>query len=210
VQFVLEAARRKEHSLYITLEEGPEQLLRGAESLGLPLREAVNDGWVEILFLPREHLHAPRFLSMVEDRIHGRKPSRLVLDSASDIEILGFISEELRRLLYGLVLRLRSLGVTSLFTVESRSLFLSDTISERGLSPLADNILMLRYAQEEGGLVPKLTVVKTRGSDHNRASHPITIAQGGLRLDGQSEGASPPSKKPVKKRPSLLKRGRRK
>ncbi|HEX8441683.1 ATPase domain-containing protein [Archangium sp.] len=210
VQFVLEAARREERALYISLEEGPHQLLRGAESLGLPLREAVNDGWVEILFLPREHLHAPRFLSMVEDRIHDRKPSRLVLDSASDIEILGFVSEELRRLLYGLVLRLRSLGVTSLFTVESRSLFLSDTLSERGLSPLADNILMLRYAQEEGRLVPELTVVKTRGSDHDRASHRITMARGGLRLDGQSESASPPSKKPVKKRRPAPKRGRRK
>jgi circadian clock protein KaiC len=187
LQFVLEAARRKERSLYISLEEGPDQLLQGAESLGLPLREAVNEGWVEILFLPREHLHAARFLSMMEDRIHGREPSRLVLDSASDIEVLGFVSEELRRLLYGLVLRLRSLRVTSLFTVEARSLFLSDTISERGLSPLADNILMLRYAQEEDRLVPTLTVVKTRGSEHDRATHRISMAEGGLRLDGQSE-----------------------
>ncbi|EPX64023.1 hypothetical protein D187_005156 [Cystobacter fuscus DSM 2262] len=191
IQFVLEAARSQKRALYITLEEGPHQLVRGAESLGLPLGEAVKAGEVEILYLPREHLHASRFLSMVEQKIHELRPTRLVLDSASDIEVLGFISEELRRLLYGLVLRLRTLGVTSLFTVEARSLFVSDTISERGLSPLADNIFMLRYLQDDGGLMPVLTVVKTRGSAHVRSSHRILIEQGGFKLGGQIETPVP-------------------
>jgi circadian clock protein KaiC len=134
----------------------------------------------------------------------------VVLDSASDIEVLGLVSEELRMLLYGLVIRLRTLGVTSFFTLEARSLFLSDIISERGLSPLADNILMFRYVQEEGRLVPMLTVVKTRGSDHDRASHRISIGEGGMRLGG-APGAEPPSSKGAKKkRPASSKRGRRK
>ncbi|ATB44391.1 hypothetical protein CYFUS_009878 [Cystobacter fuscus] len=193
VQFVLEAARHQERALYITLEEGTHQLIQDAESLGLPLGEAVSTGKVEILYLPREHLHASRFLSMVEQKIQELRPTRLVLDSASDIEVLGFISEELRRLLYGLVLRLRTLGVTSLFTVEARSLFITDTLSERGLSPLADNIFMLRYLQEGAGLVPVLTVVKTRGSDHVRSSHRILFEQGGLKLGGQFEAPTPSS-----------------
>ncbi|WNG31232.1 AAA family ATPase [Cystobacter fuscus] len=200
IQFVLEAARSQERALYITLEEGPHQLILGAESLGLPLREAVTTGKVDILYLPREHLHASRFLSMVEQKIHDLRPTRLVLDSASDIEVLGFISEELRRLLYGLVLRLRTLGVTSLFTVEARSLFVSDTISERGLSPLADNIFMLRYLQDEAGLVPVLTVVKTRGSAHVRASHRILIEQGGFKLGDQIETPVPFSGQQKRKR----------
>ncbi|MFY0582421.1 ATPase domain-containing protein [Cystobacter fuscus] len=200
IQFVLEAARRQERALYITLEEGPHQLILGAASLGLPLREAVQDGRVEILYLPREHLHASRFLSMVEQKIHELQPTRLVLDSASDIEVLGFISEELRRLLYGLVLRLRTLGVTCLFTVEARSLFIADTISERGLSPLADNIFMLRYLQDEGGLMPVLTVVKTRSSTHVRSSHRILIEQGGFTLGGQIETPVPFSGQKKRKR----------
>ncbi|MFL5356858.1 ATPase domain-containing protein [Archangium sp.] len=210
LQFVLEAARQGERALYIGLEEGPSQFLQGAEALGLPLREALEAGTVEFLFLPREQLHAARFLSIVEEKIASFQPSRVVLDSASDIEIRGMISEELRLLLYGLVIRLRGLGVTSLFTLESRSLFLSDTISERGLSPLADNILMFRYAQEEGRLVPMLTVVKTRGSIHDRATHRFSIGEGGLLLPGSPPGAaSPPSRKqPGKKRSPASKRGR--
>ncbi|MBM7118873.1 AAA family ATPase [Archangium primigenium] len=190
MQFVLEAARRQERALYITLEEHPAQLIQGARSLGLPLQEALDAGWVEFLYLPREHMHAARFLSLVEETIRRGRPTRLVLDSASDIEVLGFISDELRRLLHSLVLRLRGLGVTSLFTLEARSLFVSDIISERGLSPLADNILMLRYAQQEGVLVPVLTVVKTRGSAHDRASHCLSIGEGGVTLTGRFEEES--------------------
>jgi circadian clock protein KaiC len=211
MQFAVEAARHKERALYITLEEGPTQLLQTAEELGLPLQKAIDAGKVEILYLPRAQLQATRFLSLVKDKIQEFKPDRLVLDSASDVEILGLVSQELRLLLYSLVVRLRGLGVTSLFTLEARSLFLADVISERGLSPLADNILMLRYAQEAGSLVPLLTVVKTRGSAHDPSTHRLTMGKGGLRLGSRFEAESPPIlEEPKKKRRLSLKRKRSK
>ena len=114
-------------------------------------------------------------------------------------------------MLYALVIRLRTLGVTSLFTLEARSLFLTDSISERGLSPLADNIFMFRYAQEEGLLVPMLTVVKTRGSVHDSGSHRLILGKGGLRLGGKGGDAAPASRGgPKPQRRPAAKRGRRK
>jgi circadian clock protein KaiC len=211
LHFVIAAVRAKERALYITLEEGPEQLLATAETLGLPLRKALEAGSVEILYLPREQMHATRFLSQVKDKLRELEPARVVLDSATDIELMGVVSQELKLLLYSLVVRLRSMKVTSLFTIEARSLFLADVISERGLSPLADNILMFRYVQEEGQFVPLLTVVKTRGSAHSRATYRALIDQGGLRLGSQFEGEPPPIlEEPKKKRRLGLKRKRRK
>jgi circadian clock protein KaiC len=210
LQFVLEAARLQEHALYISLEEGPRQILQNAEALGLPLREALEAGWVEILYLPREYLHPARFLSLMEDKVRSRGPTRVVLDSASDIEMRGLVSEDLRQLLYSLVVRLRTLGVTSLFTIEARALVLSGTVSEQGLSPLADNILLLRYDQAAGVLVPLLTVVKTRGSAHDRASHRITLGAGGLRLGGQLQKAAPSTtEEPGKKRRGVERKRKR-
>ena len=55
-------------------------------------------------------------------------------------------------------------------------------MTELGLSPIADNLLMLRYKDEAGRLSPVLTIVKTRGSDHDRGTHPVTVAQGGMRV----------------------------
>jgi circadian clock protein KaiC len=210
LQFALAAAPLKERALYITLEEGPGQLIQSAEALGLPVHEALEAGRLEILYLSREHLHAARFLSVVEDRLRSVQPTRVVLDSASDIEVHGLVSEELRQLLYGLVIRLRTLGVTSLFTLEARSLYFGDTLSERGLSPLADNVLMVRYGLEEGLLVPMLRVVKTRGSGHDQASHRVSVGKGGLRLGGGPEAALPPSKPGAKKKRGLGLKRRRK
>jgi len=210
MQFALEAAGGQERALYITLEEGPSQLFQNAAELGLPVREAVDTGRLEILYLPREYLHAARFLSVVEDRLREVQPSRVVLDSASDIETHGLVTEQLRQLLYALVVRLRTMGVTSLCTLEARSLYFSDTLGAHGLAPLADNILMARYEPVEGLLVPMLRVVKTRGSGHDEALHRITVGQGGMRLGSGTEPAPPPSKGAAKKKSRLFKRGRRK
>lgn len=46
----------------------------------------------------------------------------------------------------------------------------TDIITDHGLSPVADNIFMLRYAKTAGELRPSLAVVKTRGSAHEGAS----------------------------------------
>ena len=47
-----------------------------------------------------------------------------------------------RPLLYAMAARLKTFGVTSLVTLESDSLYSTDTASERGYSPVVDNILL--------------------------------------------------------------------
>jgi circadian clock protein KaiC len=92
------------------------------------------------------------------------------------------VSRDLRELLYALAMRFKSHGVTSMFTLESSSLFSTDAISERGYSPIADNIVMLRYQLTAGELRPTLTVVKTRGSAHDFGTYAYSIARGGIRI----------------------------
>ena len=41
---------------------------------------------------------------------------------------------------------------------------------------------MLRYKEAEGRLTPTLTIVKTRGSDHDRGTYAIGVAEGGMRI----------------------------
>lgn len=54
MQFILEGVRNDERGLYVTLEEGPEQLLASADALQLPLRAAVAEGRAEILYVSRD------------------------------------------------------------------------------------------------------------------------------------------------------------
>jgi len=192
LQFLLEGAARREPGLYVTLEEGPEQLLAGAEALGLPLRAAVDAGLVQILYVSREHLRAGQFLTVLADRLKALQASRVVLDAATQMLTAQMTIDELRHVLYKLVVRFKTLGITSVLTLEVPFLFSTERVTELGLSPIADNLLMLRYKETKGKLAPTLTIVKTRGSDHDRGTYAVAIAKGGMRIEPFAGGSAAP------------------
>jgi circadian clock protein KaiC len=201
VQFLLEGARKGKPGLYVTLEEGPEQLLASAEALGLPLRAMVDRGLVQILYVSRDNIRAGQFLTVLADRLLALKASRVVLDAATQMLTEQMPIDEFRHVLYKLVVRFKTLGITSVVTLESPSLYSTERVTEQTLSPIADNLLMLRYQEVGGRLAPTLTIVKTRGSAHDRGTHAITVAKGGLRVGRRRpEGKKPPRKKRVRSR----------
>lgn len=193
LQFVFEGARQKEPSLYIALEEGPGQILKTAEGLGMPHEDAVSAGLVEVIYLSRQHVRTSQLLAILDDKIRRQKTRRLVLDSVNRLAVVGAAGEELQQQLYALIMRFKARGVTSVLTLESGSLYATDTITEHAYSPVADNILMLRYVKEAGETRPTLSVVKTRGSEHDWGTHYLSIAKGGVRVGEPVSGADAPS-----------------
>ncbi|HET6628648.1 MAG TPA: ATPase domain-containing protein [Woeseiaceae bacterium] len=191
MQFIVEGARHGEPGLFVALEEGPAQIVRTADALGLPLEKAVDDGVVEILYLPRERVRPSQLLSLLADRVEALEARRFVLDSVSHLANEGLSDEELRQLLYALSVRFKSLGVTTLFTLESTSMYSSERITERRFSPLADNLVAMRYARLPGEIRPLLTIAKTRGSEHDFGLYYFSVGQGGVRIEERAEGPKP-------------------
>lgn len=186
MQFIAEGARLGQPGLYITLEEGAAQIRRAAEDLGL----AFDAPGVDVLYLAREHVQANQYLAILADRIAATGARRVVLDGASQITTDASDPDELRRLLFTLVMRFKTLGVTTLVTLESKSLYATDQITDHGFSPIADNIIVLRYARVENERRPTISVVKSRGSAHDRSTHEYTIAAGGIHV-GENAPTSP-------------------
>jgi len=147
--------------------------------VALPLREAVGTGLAEIVHLPHEHVRANQFLAVLTDKVRSRGVRRLVLDSASHI---AATSDELEQILYGLAARFKTLGVTSVITLESPAMYSTDSVPGGGFSPVADNVIMLRYAHVAGANHPSVAVVKTRGSEHDRGTYFFEIGKGGVRI----------------------------
>lgn len=181
-QFILEGARRREPGLVVALEEGPQQILKDADSLGLPLREFISRGTVEILHLSRDQVEPTQLLARLTQAVKGLKAKRLVLDSVTNLMTAGMDDSSVRELLYGLASNLKGLGVTSLFLMESGRPSTLESLTARCFSPIADNLLLLRYVSVKYELQTCLTVVKTRGSWHDRGTYVLTIGRGGLRV----------------------------
>ncbi len=181
LQFIVEGARRQEPGLYVALEEGPAQLLQTAEGLGLSLQEASARGLIELVYLSSEYVRASQFLTLLDDKIRTQRTRRLVIDSIS--HMARHDQHAFGQLLYAMVMRFKASGVTSLLTLESDSMLSTDRVTERGYSPVADNILMLRYAREASLTQQTISVVKTRGSEHDWGTHRFTTGPGGVRIE---------------------------
>jgi circadian clock protein KaiC len=183
LQFLLAGVERGEAGLYVSLEEGPAQLIASATTMGLRLGDAVERGLIDILFVSRENLRIGQFLAVLADKLARSKATRVVIDAITHMVSERFGLDELRHVLYKLAVRFKALEVTSLFTLEAASLYSAELVTERNLSPIADNLLMLRYRETAGRMLSVLTVVKTRGSDHDRAMHGLSIGRGGVRVE---------------------------
>ncbi len=182
LQFLLEGASRGESGIMFSVEEGPPQMLASADSLGLPLRRHVEEGTVEIVYLPREHTRAAQFLSLVGDAVARHHARRVVLDSVTQLVWGSGKYTPERDVLARLVSRFKQLGATSLLTLEVHPVGVAEEVTRRGLSAISDNLFTLHYVESAGALQPTLTVLKTRGSAHDRGSYALHFEPGGLRL----------------------------
>lgn len=182
LQFILEGARQQEPGVFVSLEESEEQVRRIAASLDLPLETALDNGAVELICLGGERVRPNQVLAMLTDRIRAKQAQRLVVDGASHFLNERLEPAEHRRLIDGLVARFKGLGVTGILTFEANTLQASGTVTDRGVSPIADNLVMLRYRETGEGLRPTVTVVKTRGSAHDFRTHDLAMGMGGIRL----------------------------
>ena len=192
LQFALAASSHRSKSLFISFEETLEQVLHGAAGFGLPLRKALADGVIEFAYLPRPQVRAEQLITILTEHLSRLRAKRVVLDGVNHLAHEGVPHVELERLLYALANRFKLVGVTSLLTLESSALFSMEAATERDLSATADNLLLLRYARSTEALEPRLTIVKTRGSAHDRGSHPVRLGHGGLQISGSKT----PSPKP--------------
>ena len=205
LQFILEGARRNEPGLIFALEESPAQLEAIAEALDMPLRKLIEAGLVEIVYLSRDRVRAAQFLAVLTDKIHTLKARRALLDGVPHVARKTAGADDLRQLLNKLVARFKLLDVTSVLTAESSSLYFESGFIEHEFSPVADNLLMLRYVPIEGELTPALRIVKTRGSAHNRGTHSVHLGKGGCRIAPgplKSDPVRPPGAKASRARTS--------
>jgi circadian clock protein KaiC len=201
LQFVLEGAKRREPGLIFALEESPKQLEAIAEALELPLRKWIEKGLVEVVYLSHERARTAQFLAILSDKIRSLKARRALLDGMTHVAHESAAPDDSRQLLNKLVARFKLLDVTSVLTAESSSLYFGDDIVEHEFSPLADNLLMLRYVPVDGELAPAIRIVKTRGSAHDRGTHFLHLGKGGGRITRDPPDSPAPKSSRTKQRP---------
>ncbi len=188
LQFLLEGARQGEPVLYVTLSETAEELYEVAESHGWSL-EGVNllelDSLAERLQDDSEYtVYHPADVELgettkrIRQEIERIRPTRVALDSVSELKILSQTNARYRREILGFKQFFVGKGCTVLI-LDDRT----GQDDEQQLQSIAHGVIrMQRETREYGVTRRQLHIVKMRAVRFQDGLHDFVIRTGGLEV----------------------------
>lgn len=186
MQFLVEGARAGESVVYITLAETAAELTSVAESHGwsmegihvhevLPSENLLKPEAQYTMFHPSE-VEMGTTTQMILAAIEQRKPSRVVLDSLSELQLLADSPLRYRR---------QVLALKQFFATRACTVMLLDDRTAAGIDlqvrSIAHGVITLEQSvQEYGAERRRVRVVKYRGRAFRGGMHDYDIRYGGL------------------------------
>ncbi len=188
LQFINEGLKQGENGIYISLEEDVDSIIETAESFGWDFQKHMDDNRLAIFKIePGDAATAiNKIQSEFPDYIKSFNAKRLVLDSASLLEMTFDSKKEARTNLFYLAKMVKSAGATALFTAEADPR--NPQTSKDGIVEYtADGVILLSYEVSGGEVQLAIRVVKMRRTMHIRAVKPYEITDGGIVVKPRSE-----------------------
>jgi circadian clock protein KaiC len=188
MQFLMEGVRQGQKGLYVTLSESKAELLEIADSHGwmldgIDLFELVVDEQQlkaesqYTVFSPSE-IELADTTSSVLDEVERLKPTRVVIDSLSELRLLARDSLRYRR---------QVLGLKKYFSGRKCTVLLLDDRTADGhdlqLQSIAHGVILLESVEREYGIKKRrLEVKKVRGAWFREGFHDYCIKRGGVEV----------------------------
>jgi circadian clock protein KaiC len=180
-QFLQGAAANGERCLLLAFEESREQLFRNAIGWGVDFDRMERDGLLRVVCDYPEVAGLEDWLISIQAIIQDFKPKRVALDSLSALERGGTI-KAFREFVIGITSFIKQQEITGLFTSTTATLMGGSSITETHISTLTDSIILLRYVEMFGEMKRGLTVLKMRGSPHEKDIREFTIDGSGMHI----------------------------
>jgi circadian clock protein KaiC len=181
-QFIAEGIRQDELGVIAVFEEHPTEYVSRAETLGVPMKELIHQGKVQMLYLRPLDLSVDETLQALLNAVEQLGAQRVVIDSLHGFELALAppYREDFRESLYRLLAALTGRGVSVLSTVEVTDSFHELRFSPHQVSFLTDDIILQRYVELKGELRKVMMVVKTRRGSHSPAMHLYEVTPAGI------------------------------
>jgi circadian clock protein KaiC len=189
LQFLLEGAKAGEKSLYITLSETEAELRDGAASHGWRLGpeisvfelippESLLDSEQQQSLLYSSDLELGETTRQIFDAVERIKPSRVVLDSLSEIRLLAQSSLRYRRQILAIKHYFSRYGATVIMLDD-----LTAEAADKTVHSVAHGVIRLEeLAPAYGAERRRLRVLKYRGRRYRGGFHDFTITTGGVNV----------------------------
>jgi circadian clock protein KaiC len=180
-QFLDGGARKGERCLLLAFEESREQLFRNASGWGVDFEKMEREGTLRVVCDYPEVVGLEEWLITIQRAVEEFKPNRVALDSLSALERVGSI-KTFREFVIGVTSFIKQQEITGLFTATTSTLMGGSSITETHVSTLTDSIILLRYVEMFGEMKRGITVLKMRGSIHDKGIREFTVDEKGMHL----------------------------
>jgi circadian clock protein KaiC len=184
----LGACSADEPGLLFGFHENPAALRVKARALGLPLEGLLDSQRIEVIWQPATEALLDEVCARLLSAVRQRKVRRLFLDGTDGLEKLSPDKARLEAVLAALCNELRGLGVTTLVTAETELAGIVPGqslagLALKGLSPIAENIIVLRLAALRAEIHRLVAVVKARDSRIDLRMRRFEITEGGVVIE---------------------------
>ncbi|MFP4490019.1 MAG: circadian clock protein KaiC [Spirochaetaceae bacterium] len=180
-EFMAGGAKSGERCLLIAFEESREQLVRNATGWGVDYRKWEEEGKLRVVCKYPEVSSLEDHLISIKDSIEEFNPARVALDSLSAVERIS-TTKGFREFIISVTSFIKHKEIAGLFTSTTPTLTGGSSVTEAHISTLTDSILILRYVEIYGEMRRGLTVLKMRGSMHDKDIREFTIDAKGMHI----------------------------
>ena len=180
-QFVAAANARGERAAMFLFEESASSMLHRNDGLNLRTREAMDAGAVTIQQVDPAELSPGQFSSAVCKAVEAGAKI-VVIDSLNGY--LHAVPDErfLTTHLHELLAYLGQHQVLTVLVGVQQGMLGGQMSSATDASYIADNVLILRYFEDDGAIRQAVSVFKKRGSSHERTIRAFSMGRGGIEV----------------------------
>ncbi len=181
MQYLVSAAGRGERAYLYTFDESVRTARIRAASLGLSVDEQIASGRLTLQQIDPAELSPGEFIAQIRHAVDENHARIVVIDSLNGFLHAMAGETDLPLQLHELLTFLGARGVAT-FLVMTQHGFLGETRTQADVSYLADNVLLMRYFENNGVVRRAFSVIKKRSGMHETSIREVTLSSAGLRI----------------------------
>jgi circadian clock protein KaiC len=178
--FAAAACARGDRTLYVSFDEGAEQIVRNLQSVAIRLTPHIKSGLLKMFSTRTRGPNVEDQFFALRAQVREHKPRCLVIDplSALSTKLSHLASADASQQFLDF-LKVEGITVVNTSLMDGIS---TDEATATGISTIADTWIHLSYVVHDGERNRALTIVKSRGTGHSNQVRELTLANDGVTL----------------------------
>ncbi|NJD51818.1 MAG: hypothetical protein FIB07_03020 [Candidatus Methanoperedens sp.] len=180
IQFIMDGLLKNEPGIIVSFEEDLEQIRENSKMFNWNLEEYENKNLLKMIS-PLEY-DAYELALKIEETIDIIKAKRLLLDGTGRLQRMLPQYAQLPEYMGTVSNILKNKNITAVYTNETSNLTGATQITGMGISPFLDTVILLRYVEIKSEMRKAISVLKMKGSDHDKEIREIVITKNGAEI----------------------------